>query len=106
MFTPFNFQEALHPVLASEGCLLMWNLCKEVNGNFDLPNLVKYPFILHATFLWKGSLKCIVDLAQTCASPPRHIEAAGHEGVYEILAHVRRTSYPKQREKGGTPPQN
>jgi hypothetical protein len=28
----------------------VWNLCKEVNGNFDLLNLVKYPYILHTTF--------------------------------------------------------
>jgi hypothetical protein len=62
----------------------MWNLCKEVNGSIDLLNLVKYPFILRTKFLWKGSLKCTVDLARTCASfivtPPRHIEAPGHEG--------------------------
>jgi hypothetical protein len=91
MFMSFNFQEAigwlkqclLCPDLASERCLFVWNLCKKVNGSFDLTSSVKYPFTLHSTFLWKGSLNCIVDLAQTYASfivtPPRHVEAPGHE---------------------------
>lgn len=62
----------------------MWNLCKEVNGNFDLPNLEKYKLILNTKFLWQESLNCIVGLARTYASfivtPPRHVEAPGHEG--------------------------
>jgi hypothetical protein len=78
--------------MASEGCLFTWHLCNEVNGSFDLPSLVKYTFILNTTFLWEWSLKCIADFAQTYASfivtPPRHIEAPGHEGGYEVLARV------------------
>src|SRR5215470_6364638 len=74
----------LRPDLASEGCLFVWNLCKEVNGNFDLQNLEKYKLILNTKFLWQGSLNCIVGLARTYASfivtPPRHVEAPGHEG--------------------------
>jgi hypothetical protein len=91
MFVSCNFQEAvcslkdvffLRPDLASEGCLFVWNLCVEVNVSSNLPKVVKCPFILRTTFLWKGSLNCIVDLARTCASfivtPTRHVEAQGH----------------------------
>jgi hypothetical protein len=70
----------------------VWNLSKKVNGSFDFPNSVKYPFTLHSPFLWKGCLNCIVDLTRTYASfivtPPRHVEAPGHEGGYEILSRV------------------
>jgi len=55
----------------------------EVSGIFHLPNVVKYPFIIHVTLFGEGSLmNRIVDLAQAYASfivtPPRHVEAPGH----------------------------
>jgi hypothetical protein len=44
----------LHPDLATEELLFMWNSCKEVNGSFHLQNLVKYPLIIHAAFVGRG----------------------------------------------------
>jgi len=96
----FNFQEALcllkqhvlHPDLAIEGCLFMWNSCKEVNGSFHFQNLVKYPFVIHAAFVGKGFWTifsfginiCIIH----CYTPSPHFGTRTLRWAYEILDQV------------------
>ena len=46
----FTETSHLHPVLANEGCLFIWNYCNNIELSFGLPNLVKYPFILHTAY--------------------------------------------------------
>jgi len=66
-----------------DACSCGTHVRREVSGIFNLPNVEKYPFIIHVTLFWEGSLmNRIVNLARTYASfvvtPPRHVEAPGH----------------------------